>query len=75
MRDAEFSRFTARITAITKDDVLVLATISEVKLTALITLAAGNKLENCLLACQQPVRGRANIIALRFGSGNLVNLC
>jgi hypothetical protein len=75
VRDAEFSRFKAQITAITKDDVLVLATISEAKLTALITQAAGNKLENCLLACQQPVRGRADIIALRFGSGNLVNLC
>lgn len=73
--DAEFSHFKARITAITKNDVHVLAAISEEKLTALITLAAGNRLGSCLLACLQPVRGQAAVIALRFGGGTSGHLC
>lgn len=58
----------ATITAITKDDVHVLATVTTAEMTALVMLAAGNRLKSCLLSCPEPHLGRAVINAFRVGT-------
>ncbi len=58
----------ATITAITKDDVHILATVATAEMTALLTLAAGNRLKSCLIACPEPYRGGAVIGTLRVGT-------
>ncbi|MCO5358425.1 hypothetical protein [Acidovorax kalamii] len=58
----------AQVTAITKDDVHILATVTSAEMTALLALATGNRLKSCLLACTEPYRGRAHVDMLRLGT-------
>lgn len=58
----------ATITAITKDDVHVLATVTTAEMTALLMLAAGNRLKSCMLFCPEPHLGRAAVDAFRVGT-------
>ncbi len=64
----------AWITAIGKDDVLILARVTNAEMTALLTLASGGWLKSCFLACSEPYRGRAAIVALRVGTQEPENL-
>lgn len=58
----------ARLTAISKTDVHILATVSSPAMSGLLALATSNRLRSFLLACDEPYRGRAEVIALRFGT-------
>ena len=65
---AEPNTLNAKITAITKDEVIIFATVAGSELANLLVLASSNRLQSCLLACQEPYRGRADIDVLSFGT-------
>lgn len=58
----------ARIVSMTKENVCVSATVSSKVMTTLLTLAASNRLNSCLLSCNPPFRGQAVVTALHIGT-------
>ena len=51
------SQVRARIVSMTKEDVCVVATVSSTVMATLLTLAPSNRLNSCLLSCNEPFRG------------------
>lgn len=58
----------AQITAISKSAVHVIARVTGEVMSTLISLAANDRLKSCLLAREEPYRGRAAIVALQVGT-------
>ena len=58
----------AHITSMGKSAVHVQAIVTGEEMSGLLALATCNRLKSCLLAYEEPIRGRAAITALRVGT-------
>lgn len=65
---APIAKVGARVTNFTKEDVYVYATVTSTTIATLLALAPSNRLNSFLLACHEPFRGQADVIALDIGT-------